>query len=104
MKKIVFIVLLMLFSISPILSFARDSKSRTEVVIKDDKLTSEQIEVLEKRVETLRNMDKSEMTTIEKREARSELKSIKENVRKDGGVIYISGGVLVLLIILIILL
>ena len=103
MRKFIFIALLVVLSISPMLSFASDTRSRTEVVIKDDKFSSEQIEVLEKRVEAIRSMDKSDMTTVEKREMRKELKGIKENVRKDGGVIYISGGTLLLIILIIIL-
>jgi len=39
------------------------------------------------------------MTVKEKRELRKELKTTKENVRKDGGYIYISAGTLILVII-----
>jgi len=103
MKKFIFIVLLLMFSVSPIISFANNTKSKTEVVIIDNKLSNEKIEALEKRVEEIRSMDKSNMKTIEKREMRKELKGIKENVKKDGGVIYISGGTLLLIILIIIL-
>jgi hypothetical protein len=48
-------------------------------------------------------MDKSGMTVSEKRELRNESKGLKENVRKNGGVIYISGGTLLLIILIIVL-
>jgi hypothetical protein len=43
------------------------------------------------------------MTVSEKRELRNESKGLKENVRKNGGVIYISGGTLLLIILIIVL-
>jgi hypothetical protein len=49
-------------------------------------------------------MDKTNLTTKEKRELKKELKGIKENVRRSGGVIYIGTGTLILIIILVILL
>ena len=57
-----------------------------------------------RRVEEIRDMDKTEMAAKEKHELRKELKAIKKNVRKDGGVIYLSAGTIVLIIILVILL
>jgi hypothetical protein len=49
-------------------------------------------------------MDKTNMTVKEKRELKKEAKSIRENVKKDGGYLYIGGGTLLLIILLIILL
>jgi hypothetical protein len=83
------------------------TKAATEnsaVVAKtDNKLTAEEIAVLTARVEEIRNMDKSAMSSLEKRELRKEMKGIKENVNKNGEIIYISGGTLLLIILIIIL-
>jgi hypothetical protein len=49
-------------------------------------------------------MDKSDLTTKERKELRKELRSIKENVRRDGGYIYIGAGTLLVVILLVILL
>lgn len=92
-----------MFSVSPILSFSNDSKSKTEIVIKNNKLSSEQINLLENRVNEIRNMNKSDMTSAEKREIRKELKGIKKNVRTHGDIIYISGGTLLLIILILLL-
>jgi hypothetical protein len=43
------------------------------------------------------------MTVAEKRELRKESKEIKENVRKGGEIIYISGGTILLIILILIL-
>ena len=110
MRKTIFIGILMMFTLSSTIAFAAttDVKSTTEnpaVLVKSEtKLSTEEVALLTKRVEEIRAMDKSEMSSLEKRELRKELKGIKENVRKSGDVIYISGGTLLLIIVLIILL
>jgi hypothetical protein len=110
MRKTIFIGILMMFTLSSTIAFAgkTDLKSATEntaVLAKtENKLSAEELATFTKRVEEIRGMDKSQMTSTEKRELRKELKGIKENVRKDGSIIYISGGTLLLIIILIILL
>lgn len=104
MKKTIFIALLMIFSLGASTAFAGkpDSKSTTPAAT-ETKLSAEELTRLTKRVEDIRAMDKSEMTVAEKRELRKELKGIKENVRKQGEVIYVGGGTLLLIIIIILL-
>jgi hypothetical protein len=105
MRKTIFIAVLMIFTLGATTTFAGNSESKSATpVATENKLSAEEVSRLTKRVEEIRDMDKSEMTTSEKRELRKELKAIKETVRKDGGVIYISGGVLLLIILIIILL
>jgi 3-dehydroquinate synthetase len=110
MKKSIFFGILMIFVLSASMTFAatnnlKSAKENSAVtVITDSKLSAVELTALTERVEAIRTMDKSNMTVTEKRELRKELKGIKENVRRDGGVIYIGGGTLLLIIILIILL
>lgn len=58
------------------------------------------------RLEEIRNMDKSNLTTSEKRALRKEVKEMKKEVRRDrnGGAIYISLGLLILIVLVVILL
>jgi len=108
MKKTIF-GFLMIFMFSTTIAFAanNDSKAKTETVAvlakTDNKLSAEEVAVLTKRVEEIRSMDKSAMSSTEKRELRKELKGIKENVKRNGEVIYISGGTILLIILIIIL-
>jgi peptidoglycan hydrolase CwlO-like protein len=110
MKKALFFVLLMIFSLSASTAFTNNSdpKNASDNPAvpdkKENKLSKEEISRLTKRIEEIRDIDKTNLTVKEKRELRKELKGIKENVRKSGGYIYISAGTLILIIILIILL
>jgi hypothetical protein len=107
MKKTLFFTIVMIFAFSaPI--FASESKSASDLIAvpvkTENKLSEAEASRLTKRVEEIRDMDKSDMSIKEKRELRKELKTTKENLRKDGGYIYISAGTVILIIILIILL
>jgi hypothetical protein len=110
MKKAVIFVFIMIFTLSASTLFAvrPDHKSASENTAipnkTENKLSEEELSRLTKRVEEIRDMDKTNMTGKEKRELRKELKSIKENVRRDGSVIYIGGGTLLLIIILLVIL
>ena len=104
MKKTLFIALMMIFTLGATTAFASktDLKSNAPVAT-ENKLSAEEVSRLNNRVEEIRKMDKSDMTVSEKRELRKESKSIKENVRKSGEVIYIGGSTLLLIIIIILL-
>lgn len=108
MKKTIF-GMLMIFMLSATMAFAGKSEVKSvsdnaAVLTKtENKLSAEEVALMTARVETIRSMDKSEMTVTEKRELRKELKGIKENVRKNGEVIYISGGTILLIILILLL-
>ena len=70
----------------------------------ENKLSDEELSRLTKRVEEIRDMDKSDLTAKEKKELRKELKGIRETVKADGGYIYIGAGTLLVIILLLILL
>lgn len=109
MKKSILIVLLMIFSLSASTAFAtktnpKNAPDNLAVPGKtENKLSEEEITRLTRRVEEIRDMDKSEMTGKDKRELRKELKEIKENVRKSDGTVVIGVTTLLLIIILVIL-
>ena len=102
MRTKLFFALLMVFALSAPATFAA-SKAEKKVATTENKMTSEEASRLTKRVEEIRDMDKTNLTVTEKRELRKELKATKENIRKDGGYIYVSAGTVILIIILVIL-
>lgn len=108
MKKIILFVFLTIFSLNAFTVFAvnSDTKSQNPAVPdkKENKLSEEEISRLTKRVEEIRDMDKSKLTASEKRDLRKELKGIKEKARNIHGGIYIGAGTLIIIILLIILL
>ncbi len=70
----------------------------------ENKLSEEELSRLTRRVEEIRDMDKSDLTAKEKKVLKKELKGIKETVKADGGYIYIGAGTLLVVILLLILL
>jgi hypothetical protein len=105
MKKTLFIALIMIFTLGAATTFASKTELKSvEPVATENRLSAEEVSRLTKRIEEIRDIDKSTLTVIEKRELRKELKGIKEKIRNDGGYVYIGAGTLILIIILIILL
>lgn len=110
MKKSIFFAIVMLFAMSASMAFAGNKDINSEgkkpaVPAKtENKLSEAEINRLTKRIEEIRDMDKSDLNAGERAELRKELKETKKIVKKSGGVIYIGGATLILLIILIILL
>jgi len=109
MKKInLFTIMLMLamfvtFSTASA-SERMNSENTTTNTNNENALSADDIKTLNLRVEEIRDMDKSDLTLVEKRELRNELKTIKKDLRQSNGAIYIGTGTLLLIIILIILL
>jgi len=70
----------------------------------ENKLSSEEISRINKRVEEISKIDRSKLTSKEKHQLRKELRKIKATAQKNPEVIYISSGTLILILILVILL
>ena len=106
MKKTIFIALLAIFSLSAAPTFATTSTTTATATTTEtkSKLTEEEIANYRSRVEEIRAMDKSELTSSEKAELKTELKDIKATMHRDGTFIYIGGSTLVIILILILIL
>lgn len=109
MKKINLLSILLMLTMFISLSTAsaselKKSEKNTVTASTENTLSAEDIKILNLRVEEIRDMDKSDLTMLEKRELRNELKTIKKDLRNSNGAIYIGTGTLLLIIILIILL
>jgi len=108
MKKAIFFVIVMIFTMSSTFTFAADKKSNSNhsavPAATENKMSEVELSRLTNRAEEIRNLDKSNMTVKENRELKKEARDIDKNVAKRGGAIYIGGATLILLIILIILL
>lgn len=105
MKKTIFLVLVIMLSLSATVSAATKSPEKNAIPVKtENKLSEEELSRLNRRVEEIRDMDKTTLSAKEKRELRKELKEIKEDLRRDGGYVYIGAGTIILIIILVVLL
>ena len=65
---------------------------------------AEKTTVLMSRLKEIRVMDKSTLTLAEKKDLKSELKSIKSNLKAGGQGVYLSVGAIIIIILLLILL
>ncbi|MDP3461506.1 MAG: hypothetical protein Q8S18_01825 [Bacteroidales bacterium] len=109
MKKTSLFIILMMFvwcttSVTAATVETKETDKTAVASSNENTLTKDEMKVLTLRVEEIRDMDKTDMTKVEKRELRNELKAIKKEMRDSGGVVYIGGATLILIIILIILL
>jgi hypothetical protein len=59
---------------------------------------------IEARVNEIKEIDKSKMTTAEKKELRNELKALKKEARSGGGIYLSAGAVIIIVILLVVLL
>jgi multisubunit Na+/H+ antiporter MnhG subunit len=101
-KKIIRIVSLALFmaitlpaSSTLIASSLTNSSSNTE---------NTRAQQLEQRLEEIKNIDRSEMTRLEKKSLRKEVKAIKKEGKGSSGGIYLSVAAIIIIILLLILL
>ena len=102
MKRTIFFVIVMIFTMSSTIAFAADRKSNS--VATENKLSEVEISRLTNRAEEIRKLDKTDMSVKENRELKKEAREIDKNVAQNNGTIYIGGAALILIILLIILL
>src|SRR6476620_6304029 len=105
-KKIFYSVITFLFAISAITANASSDikaiKERMAGMTEAQK--EERIQQIKQRVEEVKAMDKSQLSKIERKDIRNELKNMNKEVKASGrgGGIYISlGAILVILLILV---
>ncbi len=103
MKKLLFacIILALSFGVNFAVN-AAEAKPVTETEISEK--DAERAKVLNERLIEIKEMDKSNMTAIERRELRSEVKAIKEELAQASGGVYLSIGAIIVIILLLILL
>ena len=106
MKKTIFVVCLLIMSLGA-KSFSEPlnkNKENPSISAKtENKLSDEELNRIAKRVDEIRNMDKSKLTVKERRVLRKELKADRVKL-VNGGYIYVGAGTLIVIILLLILL
>lgn len=110
MKKLTFCVitaLLMVFLIPAQVKAGVEDEQITYPVIEtvdSDEAVNAESEALLERLEEINEMDKSDLTSSEKRELRKEVRQIDKAITENGGGVYLSVGALIIVILLLILL
>jgi len=103
MRKITLSLILLLMMIA---APAEIRAGTARAVLNETTIATEKSEsdMLIGRLEVIRSMDKSNLSTSEKRNLRKEVRSIKSRLKTIGGGIYLSTGAVIIIIILLIIL
>jgi hypothetical protein len=110
MKKTILFLFVMFFTLSATMAFADEPEKKltpektAAPAETENKISDEEIERISTRIEEIRDMDKSDMTSEERRELRKELKELRKEAKSIDGGIYIGGGALIVIILVLILL
>lgn len=112
MKKILLLAFVVVFTISlSTVNASNPDKKKTikKEITKVDKetaiLTEAEVQTMLQRIDEIKQMDTKMLTRVEKRELRKEVRDIRNKLEtNDGFSIYIGGGALLAIILLIILL
>ncbi len=102
MKKIIYVLsLFAVFSLSIHPAFANETKAKKTA----DLTVEQQIKLnrIVNRVEEIRDMDKSNLTKVERKALKSELKELKSQARAISNGVYLSFGAIIIIILLLIL-
>ena len=102
MKKSTYLLMTMvlLLSVFPTGIFASEKAS---VIIENPKEIPIEVKAMFNRLDEIKTMDKSKLNTIQKKELRKEIKTIKAELRNTNNGIYLSVGAIIIIVLLIIL-
>ncbi len=97
------VVMLLLLTFVPVNAFAAEPV--TTAITADPKAeVPAEVKVMLDRLNEIKAMDKSDLSRTEKRALRKEVRTIKADLKKAGGGVYLSVGAIIIIILLLILL
>ncbi|MGB5417894.1 hypothetical protein [Algibacter sp.] len=99
-KMLCLVVFAMALCAGPNTVFATE-KPASHTTVKGDEIP-EEIKALIDRLNIIKEMDKSTLSRVEKKELRKEVRAIKKTVKASGNGIYISSGAIIIILLLII--
>ena len=103
MKKISIYFMLLLLSVNIIPTSAYAEVSHTNSLKKNPKEIPAEAKILINRLKEIQKMDKSELSRVEKKELRNEVKTIKTTLRTSYNGVYISVGAILIIILILLL-
>lgn len=107
MKKLLACIMtvLVLLTVNPVQSIASEIKSTpTLSPAASADADAAKVKLMETRLNEIDAMDKSNLTSSEKKSLRKEVRTIKRDIKEVGGGVYVSVGALLIIIILLIVL
>jgi hypothetical protein len=104
MRKSVFLLMMAVASLTFVPTSVYAGPTDPLTTTKNDPAAAERAKVLLNRLEEIKAMDKSDLTRVEKKELRKEVRAIKSELKSTGNGIYLSIGAIIIIILLLILL
>jgi hypothetical protein len=104
MKKLILCASFLLLSIVPMQLKAETKVDPMSTTSNSKAPMSAEVRILMNRLEEIKKMEISTLTSSEKKELRNEVREIKSEMRAVGGGVYISVGAIILILILLIVL
>lgn len=95
-----FILTVLLLSVFPTAMSAKE-KDPTTISINPKEVPAK-VKIMYNRLEEIKAMDKSSMTSVEKKELRKEVRTIKTNLKASNNGVYLSVGALLIIILLLV--
>lgn len=104
MKKLTLFTMLVLVSlfVTPMNVVAKTIEPIT--VSNNPKEVPAEVRIMLDRLEEIKKMDKSELSSTEKKELRKEVRNIKKSLKASGNGVYLSVGAIIIIVLLLILL
>jgi hypothetical protein len=104
MKKLPIYLMMTLFSLSALpTEMSAKEKNPITIIVNPKELTSE-VKIKYNRLEEIKAMDKSSLTSVEKKELRKEVRAIKTNLKASNNGVYLSVGALIIIVLLLVVL
>jgi hypothetical protein len=104
MKKLPLYLMMILLSLSVCPSKIYAAEKNATAITNNSKEVPAEVKVMYSRLEEIKTMDKSNLTSVEKKELRKEVRAIKSNLKSTGNGVYLSVGAIIIIILLLILL
>ncbi|WP_395052961.1 hypothetical protein [Flavobacterium sp.] len=104
MKKITLFSMIVLLSLTIIPNFATAKTIEPISSSSNPKEVPAEVKTMLNRLEEIKKLDKSNLSSVEKKELRKEVRSIKKTLRTTGNGVYLSVGAVIIIILLLILL
>lgn len=103
MKKTTLYLMIMVLSLTVIPTTISAKEKNPTAITANPKEVPAAVKVMYDRLEEIKAMDKSSMTSVEKKELRKEVRAIKANLKSTNNGVYLSVGAIIIIILLLIL-
>ena len=104
MKKIPIYLMITVLSLSVFPTTMSAKEKNPTAITATPKEVPAEVKIMINRLEEIKAMDKSSMTSVEKKELRKEVRTIKANLKASNNGVYLSVGAIIIIILLLILL